>query len=36
MKVSHSKTEYMCVNETSAIVRLQEAEVEKVQEFKYR
>ena len=35
MKVSRSKTEYMCVNEreTSGIVRLQGAEVVKVQEF---
>ncbi|KAK3543252.1 hypothetical protein QTP70_014085, partial [Hemibagrus guttatus] len=37
MKVSHSKTEYMCVNERegSGIVRLQGEEVKKVQEFKY-
>ena len=37
MKVSCSKTEYMCVNERerSGIVRLQGAEVLKVQEFKY-
>ncbi|KAK3513352.1 hypothetical protein QTP70_012352 [Hemibagrus guttatus] len=37
MKVSHSKTEYMCVNERegSGTVRLQGEEVMKVQEFKY-
>ncbi|KAK3508727.1 hypothetical protein QTP70_004272 [Hemibagrus guttatus] len=37
MKVSHSKTEYMCVNERegSGTVRLQGEEVQKVQEFKY-
>ncbi|KAK3541767.1 hypothetical protein QTP86_003516 [Hemibagrus guttatus] len=37
MKVSHSKTEYMCVNERegSGTVRLQGEEVKKVQEFKY-
>ncbi|KAK3548755.1 hypothetical protein QTP70_020328 [Hemibagrus guttatus] len=37
MKVSRSKTEYMCVNERegSGIVRLQGEEVQKVQEFKY-
>ncbi|KAK3519934.1 hypothetical protein QTP70_008030 [Hemibagrus guttatus] len=37
MKVSHSKTEYMCVNERegSGTVRLQDEEVKKVQEFKY-
>ncbi|KAK3540870.1 hypothetical protein QTP86_002452 [Hemibagrus guttatus] len=37
MEVSHSKTEYMCVNESegSGTVRLQGEEVEKVQEFKY-
>ncbi|KAK3544399.1 hypothetical protein QTP86_010407 [Hemibagrus guttatus] len=37
MKVSHSKTEYMCVNERegSGTVRLQVEEVKKVQEFKY-
>ncbi|KAK3551047.1 hypothetical protein QTP70_011505 [Hemibagrus guttatus] len=37
MKVSHSKTEYMCVNEWegSGTVRLQGEEVKKVQEFKY-
>ncbi|KAK3543159.1 hypothetical protein QTP70_011954 [Hemibagrus guttatus] len=37
MKVSGSKTEYMCVNERegSGIVRLQGEEVKKVQEFKY-
>ncbi|KAK3562383.1 hypothetical protein QTP86_033522 [Hemibagrus guttatus] len=37
MKVSHSKTEYMCVNEMegSGTVRLQGEEVKKVQEFKY-
>ena len=36
-KVSCSKTEYMCVNEreSSGMVRLQGAEVVKVQEFKY-
>ncbi|KAK3507441.1 hypothetical protein QTP70_020634 [Hemibagrus guttatus] len=36
MKVSHSKTEYMCVNERegSGTVRLQGEEVKKVQEFK--
>ncbi|KAK3513905.1 hypothetical protein QTP70_032851 [Hemibagrus guttatus] len=37
MKVSRSKTEYMCVNERegSGTVRLQGEEVNKVQEFKY-
>ncbi|KAK3534394.1 hypothetical protein QTP86_014422 [Hemibagrus guttatus] len=37
MKVSRSKTEYMCVNERegSETVRLQGEEVKKVQEFKY-
>ncbi|KAK3531746.1 hypothetical protein QTP70_027292 [Hemibagrus guttatus] len=37
MKVSGSKTEYMCVNERegSGTVRLQDEEVKKVQEFKY-
>ncbi|KAK3530053.1 hypothetical protein QTP86_011065 [Hemibagrus guttatus] len=37
MKVSRSKTEYMCVNgrEGSGTVRLQGEEVKKVQEFKY-
>ncbi|KAK3566841.1 hypothetical protein QTP86_004554 [Hemibagrus guttatus] len=37
MKVSRSKTEYMCVNERegSGTVRLQNEEVKKVQEFKY-
>ncbi|KAK3557751.1 hypothetical protein QTP86_000296 [Hemibagrus guttatus] len=37
MKVSHSKTEYMCVNERegSGTVRLQGEEVKKLQEFKY-
>ncbi|KAK3530982.1 hypothetical protein QTP70_007794 [Hemibagrus guttatus] len=37
MKVSHRKTEYMCVNERegSGTVRLQGEEVKKVQEFKY-
>ncbi|MCJ8729253.1 hypothetical protein PDJAM_G00103960 [Pangasius djambal] len=37
MKVSHSKTEYVCVNERegSGTVRLQGEEVKKVQEFKY-
>ncbi|KAK3548082.1 hypothetical protein QTP70_004512 [Hemibagrus guttatus] len=37
MKVSRSKTEYMCVNEMegSETVRLQGEEVKKVQEFKY-
>ncbi|KAK3509090.1 hypothetical protein QTP70_020302 [Hemibagrus guttatus] len=37
MKVSHSKTEYMCVNEREGggTVRLQGEEVKKVQEFKY-
>ncbi|KAK3519733.1 hypothetical protein QTP70_003708 [Hemibagrus guttatus] len=37
MKVSRSKTEYMCVNEMegSGTVRLQGEEVKKVQEFKY-
>ncbi|KAK3523859.1 hypothetical protein QTP70_010473 [Hemibagrus guttatus] len=37
MKVSCSKTEYMCVNERegSGTVRLQGEEVQKVQEFKY-
>ncbi|KAF7708713.1 hypothetical protein HF521_017770, partial [Silurus meridionalis] len=36
MKVSRSKTEYMCVNERkgSGVVRLQEEEVEKVEEFR--
>ncbi|KAK3524727.1 hypothetical protein QTP86_001653, partial [Hemibagrus guttatus] len=37
MKVSRSKTEYMCMNERegSGTVRLQGEEVKKVQEFKY-
>ncbi|KAK3570248.1 hypothetical protein QTP86_017126, partial [Hemibagrus guttatus] len=37
MKVSHSNTKYMCVNERegSGTVRLQGEEVKKVQEFKY-
>ncbi|KAK3512334.1 hypothetical protein QTP70_005791 [Hemibagrus guttatus] len=37
IKVSRSKTEYMCVNERegSGTVRLQGEEVKKVQEFKY-
>ncbi|KAK3507342.1 hypothetical protein QTP70_014836 [Hemibagrus guttatus] len=37
MKVSRSKTEYMCVNERegNGTVRLQGEEVKKVQEFKY-
>ncbi|KAK3574385.1 hypothetical protein QTP86_006574 [Hemibagrus guttatus] len=37
MKVSRSKTEYMCVNERegSGTVRLQGEEVKKVQDFKY-
>ncbi|KAK3507789.1 hypothetical protein QTP70_000372 [Hemibagrus guttatus] len=37
MKFTHSKTEYMCVNERegSGTVRLQGEEVKKVQEFKY-
>ncbi|KAK3573107.1 hypothetical protein QTP86_013217 [Hemibagrus guttatus] len=37
MKISHSKTEYMCVNERegSGTVRLQGEEVKKVREFKY-
>ncbi|KAK3539301.1 hypothetical protein QTP86_034164, partial [Hemibagrus guttatus] len=37
MKVSRSKTEYMCVNERegSGTIRLQGEEVKKVQEFKY-
>ncbi|MCJ8747432.1 hypothetical protein PDJAM_G00153520 [Pangasius djambal] len=37
MKVSRSKTEYMCVNERegSGTVRLQGEEVKKLQEFKY-
>ncbi|KAK3532178.1 hypothetical protein QTP86_009192 [Hemibagrus guttatus] len=37
MKVSHSKTEYMCMNERegSGTVRLQGEEVKKVQAFKY-
>ncbi|KAK3553819.1 hypothetical protein QTP70_012215 [Hemibagrus guttatus] len=38
MKVSRSKTDYMCVNENSVgsgTVRLQGEEVKKVQEFKY-
>ncbi|KAK3571218.1 hypothetical protein QTP86_005428 [Hemibagrus guttatus] len=37
MKVSRSKTEYMCVNERegSGTLRLQGEEVKKVQEFKY-
>ncbi|KAI5090362.1 epoxide hydrolase 1 [Silurus meridionalis] len=36
MKVSRSKTEYMCVNERegSGVMRLQEEEVEKVEEFR--
>ncbi|KAI5615975.1 hypothetical protein C0J50_8706, partial [Silurus asotus] len=37
MKVSRSKTEYMCVNERegSGVVRLQGEELEKVEEFRY-
>ncbi|KAI5095577.1 hypothetical protein C0J45_14007 [Silurus meridionalis] len=37
MKVSRSKTEYMCVNERkgSGVVRLQGEEVEKMEEFRY-
>ncbi|KAK3524555.1 hypothetical protein QTP70_029867 [Hemibagrus guttatus] len=37
MKVSHSKTDYLCMNvrEGSGTVRLQGEEVKKVQEFKY-
>ncbi|KAK2910488.1 hypothetical protein Q8A73_008203 [Channa argus] len=37
MKLSRSKTEYMCVNERDpgGMVRLQGAEVKKVQDFKY-
>ncbi|KAI5090185.1 hypothetical protein C0J45_20320 [Silurus meridionalis] len=37
MKVSRSKTEYMCVNERecSGVVQLQEEEEEKVEEFRY-
>ncbi|KAK3532192.1 hypothetical protein QTP86_009297 [Hemibagrus guttatus] len=37
MKVSRSKTEYMCVNERegSGIIRLQGEEVKKIQKFKY-
>ncbi|KAK3570267.1 hypothetical protein QTP86_017111, partial [Hemibagrus guttatus] len=37
MKVSRSKTEYMCVNERegSGTVRLQGEEVKKIEEFKY-
>ena len=37
MKVSHSKTKYMCVSERdpSGTVRLQEAEIKKVGDFKY-
>ena len=36
MKVSHSKTRYMCVNKReSGIVRLQGAEMVKVQKLKY-
>lgn len=37
MKVSRSKTEYMCVNkrENSGMLRFQGAEMVKVQEFKY-
>ncbi|KAK2887924.1 hypothetical protein Q8A73_019372 [Channa argus] len=37
MKLSRSKTEYMCVNErdSGGMVRLQGAEVKKVQDFKY-
>ncbi|KAK3550772.1 hypothetical protein QTP70_004610 [Hemibagrus guttatus] len=37
MKVSRSKTEYMCVNERegSGTIKLQGGEVKKVQEFKY-
>ena len=37
MKVSHNKTEYMCVNERnpSGTVKLQGAEIKKVEDFKY-
>ncbi|KAI5086753.1 hypothetical protein C0J45_23264, partial [Silurus meridionalis] len=37
MKVSRSKTEYMCVNERegSGVMRLQGKEVKKVEEFRY-
>ena len=37
MKVHHSKTEYMCVNERnpSGTMRLQGAVVKKVEDFKY-
>ncbi|XP_058483140.1 uncharacterized protein LOC131458247 [Solea solea] len=37
MKVSHSKTEYMCVNERnpSGTMRLQGVEIKKVEDFKY-
>ena len=37
MKVSHSNTEYVCVNEKEArgTVRLEGVEVENVHEFKY-
>ncbi|GLD52571.1 myosin-IIIa-like protein [Lates japonicus] len=37
MKVSHSKTEYMCVNERDprGKVRLQGVEIMKVEDFKY-
>ena len=37
MKVSCTKTEYMCVNERepSRTVRLQGAEIQKVEDFKY-
>ena len=36
-RVSHFKTEYMCVNESnpSGTVRLQETEIMKVEDFKY-
>ena len=37
MKLSHSKTEYMCVNERnpSGTMKLQGAEIKKVEDFKY-
>ena len=37
MKVRHNKTEYMCVNERnpSGTVKLQGAEIKKVEDFKY-
>ncbi|CAG10194.1 unnamed protein product [Tetraodon nigroviridis] len=37
MRVSHSKTEYMCLNERhpSGRLRLQRKEIKKVEDFKY-